>query len=124
MKIYLFLLLASFSSLVQSQWKLISENESVGVAFFLEISTIQKKDNFIRVWEKAEFKKEYEGMLSARAYQEFDCSERRHRILQFDAYKKNNHEGMPFFSNKKPSDWTFVTPSSPSFDSYRFLCKK
>lgn len=124
MKIYLFLFLTAFSSLAQSQWKLISENESAGAKFFVEVSTIQKKDNYIRVWEKAEFQKEFEGMLSARVYQEFDCSERRNRTLQFDAYKKNNHEGMPFVSNKKPSEWTYVTPSSPSLETYRFLCKK
>ena len=127
MKKLLFVILLSISSLVHAQWIVIDYVPEKLAMLFIDKSTIQQVNQYTRVWTKVEFHTSSEmfvkqNVLSTRAYLEFDCREKKYRILSFQSFRNNNLNGF-VYSDDKVEDWQFIAPQTAYVGVLENICK-
>ncbi len=101
-KLLLTLMLAVVSSSAMAEWVKVSEDKLVTV--YADPTTIRKLGNKVKMWVLVDYKKDEEefGILSARLKEEYDCKEKKQRILF-----------MAFYSGHMGKDETVEILSEP-----------
>ena len=101
-KLLLTLVLAVVSSSAMAEWVKVSEDKLVTV--YADPTTIRKLGNKVKMWVLVDYKKDEEefGILSARLKEEYDCKEKKQRILF-----------MAFYSGHMGKDETVEILSEP-----------
>ena len=87
-KLLLSLMLAVVSSSAMAEWVEFIEDDEETLTVYVDPTTIRKKGNNVKMWVLADYKKDEEefGILSARLKEEYDCKEKKQRILFMAAY--------------------------------------
>ena len=126
MKKILFVLLISISSVVHAQWTLVSQGSSGLI--YIDKSSIQQNGSYMRMWERHDYFENSEPatvgkMRSSRSLIEYDCREKKSRVLSFQAFKE------PDFKNAYPQDnrfdeWSFIAPGTIAATTLNIVCKK
>ncbi len=112
-------------------WKLLNTTES-GVNYYNAESIIRLPKNIVRVWAKTELSerggndmvatlgKRYEKLSYVLFLNEFDCGERRSRLLSVIAYSQ---DGLIIGRVDSPNQFTYIVPET--LDNYLFkaACK-
>jgi hypothetical protein len=62
--------------------------------------------------------------LSSKAQRQFDCAERRIRLLGYMTFTGNMGSGEPVFSNSQESNWEPITPDSIDNKLWEVACSK
>ena len=127
MKKILFVLLLSISSVVHAKWVFVDLVPELGAVVYIDKSSITQVSQFTRVWEKVEYTKISEmakmNILSTRSYLEFDCREKKYRMLSFQSFRNNNLENFANGDDKK-SEWKFIAPQTAYISVLEHICKK
>ena len=126
MKKLLFVLLLSISSLVHAQWTFTQTNENLDTVFYIDVSTIQFIDGNVRAWFKVEYSSDSfmarkHKWRSVRSLEEFDCREKKFRVLSLTSFKQPNLNDIDRTLNS--STWDFVAPNTISDTHLKLLCK-
>ena len=113
--------LASFAERLQSaeseqreRWTYVAGNDSR--SRYIDISTIKRKKDIVGVWALDDYAKKQNPLgisyMSAVAYYEFDCKDRKVRILQSIFYSGNMGLGEQVYSyaESTPGNWDYITP--------------
>ena len=124
MKKLLFVLLFSLSSIVHANWIFIDEFDNGKTYINLEYMT--RKNNLVKAWVKYENKElvRFNQYLyrSMRAYNEYDCAEKKVRTLSLTLFRKNNLEEY-LDSDSGVSSWESVAPETIALAQLNFVCK-
>lgn len=84
-----------------------------GTDYFLDPETLQIINGNVRVWVLNNYPtKRPDGNMSAHAFQEIDCTQRRMRVLSFAQFAEPFAGGRILFSTNERSEWMFVAPST------------
>jgi|LakMenE18May11ns_1017448.scaffolds.fasta_scaffold8888710_1 hypothetical protein len=126
MKKILFVLLLTFSPFSLAQWTFLGETPR-GDQHYLDLSTVQQVGQYKRAWVKTEYSANSEmafrnGILSIREYYEYDCLEKKHRLLSLHAAKQSNLKEIKFIDNKV-GEWRFIAKKSVSDAELAIICK-
>jgi hypothetical protein len=93
-------------------WRFIEENES-RVRYYIDDSTITLDKAMRRVWMLLDNKTpDAYGNLSTRIFAEFDCDQKKHRLLQVEAFKKNMASGAMVSSEVGSNEWRYISPET------------
>jgi hypothetical protein len=128
MKKILFFILLSISSVIHSQsWTSVAKSDDFDEHFF-DMTTIQRKGNFIRVWEKSNYKTPVNinsrSSYSARFFQEYDCDEKRIRKLSTHGYTGKDLSGELIYHYSSPTEWQYVAPGTVASEKLNLICKR
>ena len=101
-----------------ADWTLVGEGEikEGRLTVYADLETISRADDYAKIWGLLDFvpkllkgKGEYS---SIKFQEEFDCSQRRFRVLSLDWYSDNMSRGEPIASASVGSEWKPVSPGS------------
>lgn len=102
-----FLMIASLLLLVTpawGAWEEIARRE--GQALFIDAETIRGDGNLRRVWTMCSYAEpNADGALSTRSLVEYDCAERRYRILTISTHTECMGEGRTLRVEAAPDPW-------------------
>lgn len=129
MKKLLFVILLTISSIIHAQsWTSVVKSDDLDEHFF-DMTTIQRKGNFIRVWEKANYKtpvivNSSRSSYSARFFSEYDCDEKRVRRLSTHGYTGKDLSGELIYQNSLTTEWQYVAPGTIASEKLNLICKR
>jgi len=109
---------------VFAEWRILAKTD--GEIFYVDFDTIRSEGNIRRFWALKDFSVAKEnGMLSSRAFEEFDCKEGRFRILDISAHSEHGAAGKTIqsFSNID-GEWTRIAPETVRYFVLKVVCKK
>jgi hypothetical protein len=119
-------LLILFSPLTQAEWKFIEESDD-GMKIFMDFKTIQRNENTIRIWLKAEFKSSPSkpAYLSSRSLVEYECREKKFRSLTWTNFSDNQLQGK-VVDKDTPSNpaWVYAPPESIGLTLLQRACRQ
>jgi hypothetical protein len=116
MKKILFVILVSISSIAYADWTLIERDIEGTVLVYIDKSTIQQNGQYLRVWERIEYSEKNDmaiknNVRSTRTYMEFDCREKKSRVLSFTSFTKPNLISQKNSLNQT-MEWEFIAPKT------------
>ena len=105
----------------------IHDDESTVV--YVDPSTIRKSGDIVKMSQLTDFttaRIPYGGerfrYSSSKAHNEYDCKEKRARVLSFTWYSNNMGKGKEVYSTSKPGKWEPVVPESIIGYLWQFAC--
>jgi len=117
-----------------ADWRIYAKPESgIGVYYYDADGITRPSKNIVRVWEKVVYSakgvkryveesgKRYENLSHSLNLWEFDCVEKKERILQTTEYSKDGTVLSSTQSQKTP--WNFISPTSIGEALYEAVCK-
>lgn len=110
------------STAAWAEWVKIDENASFNV--YVEPPTIKRIGSARRVWVIYDLKAPHGQTRSLRVFEEFDCNERRSRVISNSGHSGQMAKGGMLFSNDSPSKWADIAPDSPSEVRLKIVCSK
>ncbi len=132
-KLFSIFLLVLISSSVQAEWVYATSSQDKSVDVYIDTGTIKRKNNFVTVWSKEEFKSVqrdsifqiFSGYKSVRRYEEWDCSERTVRTISYEQFSQNNLDGKLIKSEgvliSMPEN---IPPDTLGSRLLKIICKK
>lgn len=129
----LFLVLLVTSTMVHSEWKYVTSTKDKEIDFYIDFDTLKRKNNLVTVWVKTEFKTTqrdsildiFNGYLSSRTYEQWDCEDKTMRTMSFDYFSKNDLEGKIVNSGTMlmtiPES---IRPDTSGSRLFKVICKK
>ncbi|MBL80207.1 MAG: hypothetical protein CMH70_09300 [Nitrosomonadaceae bacterium] len=119
-KLFLMTFFIIVSTYSFAEWVVIEKNKNEGITRYVDISTIKKNKNKVRMVDLIDYKIKRKALddkfLSIKIVQEYDCNNARKRILTFNTYNGNMGKGGVIYRDTSPNEWTII----PSFNSTRF----
>ena len=121
MRILALLSLLLSSAPAVAKWVKISESDSV--TQYLDTATMKVDGHRRRVWKLQDLKQHgHGGMKSIRILEEYDCKEKRDRILSFFVHSERMARGQITMSNKGSGEWQYIGPETPSVTELKVVC--
>ena len=110
-----------------ADWTLVAETQG-GDKHYLDIATIRKSGNFVKVWELNNFPKRQEfakiqGVFSTRYRAEYDCKNEKIRYVAISAHSELDAQGQVLGQDGKEGEWIEIPPSTISWNKLQTLCK-
>lgn len=126
-KFVLAMLLAGASGSAAAEWIGVGRNESN--ALYADPASIRREGDLVRMWNLVDLKAAWtdpggRSYLSQKAEFEYDCNERRLRVLSFSWFTGKMGGGEIGESNFVPDDWEPVLPDSGIEFLWRVACGK
>ena len=108
-----------------AEWTLVRSNEDFDA--YADLATVRKDGNTVQMWTLADLKTSHqiEGItfLSGKTQYEFDCNEKRIKILSLTAHSRNMGAEEPVYSNASPQQWEPVPAGSIVESIWMIACK-
>jgi len=128
-KSVLMALLVMVSTSALSEWTKVEKNNSEGISRYVDVATIQKTENKVRMVNLIDYQTAREAVddkfLSIKVVQEYDCNEVKKRILAFNTYSGNMGKGGILYADSSPNDWEIVSsPGSIGLTLWGIACIK
>lgn len=106
---------------IAADWVLVTDSINDD-KFYIDQQSIRTMSNgFKRAWEQNYFvKSDKYGNTSTKIYYEYDCIEKRKRLLSFIIFKDeqvNNNVNIV-------GDWAYVSPDSVAESLLQFVCRR
>jgi len=127
-KVILLMLLAVESSSAMAEWVKVSSSDDGNATAYVDSSTILKNGSKVEIWTLLDFRiakttggKTY---LSTRQQNEFDCKERKRRLLTYSLYSGNMGSGNVVYENSNIGNWDVIPPDSLGEDFWIFSCDR
>ena len=123
MRIVLAVLLILVTAPASAEWVKMGEPDE-GV-YYLDPATISKDRNLRRVSELIDLNaRDRDGGLSRRYLKEYDCKEKRLRLLSGSTLSGPLAAGKPLFSVSNPGKWNDVASGSIAEAILKFVCSR
>lgn len=120
--IILFLLTIRIDAAI-AEWTRIVETDTA--TFYMDISTIRKEGNTVKVWSILDFKEKGDyGDVSHKSRYEFDCKQERIKTLTLLPYAGHMAEGQLINYSRSSEEWFDIPPGSNWAIYLEILCKK
>lgn len=104
-------------------WVQVSESDEVD--FYIDPATIRKDGNFRAAWEIQNLKRRDEnGEFSRRIRKEYDCKQRRSKILSFSLHSEPMAGGTVLINSKLSSTWEAIPPGTPVETALEIVCAR
>ena len=128
-KSVLMALLVMVSTSALSEWTKVEKNNSEGISRYVDVATIQKTENKVRMVNLIDYQTAREAVddkfLSIKVVQEYDCNEVKKRILAFNTYRGNMGKGGILYADSSPNEWKIVSsPGSIGLTLWEIACIK
>jgi hypothetical protein len=122
-KVIVMLLLGLVSNTVMAAWTPVVQNGSDSV--YADISTISKTGNKVKMWDLLNMTKHSgDNYLSLKSLQEFDCKERKNRIVSYSTYSGNMGNGNMVKSSNRAHEWLPVKSGGVMEKLWNTACGK
>jgi hypothetical protein len=122
MRIFLCLLLAAVAIPAWAKWVKVSEDNEA--TYYADPVTVRKDGNIRRMWELQDLKKRYKNREMSRRYlSEYDCKERRHRMLTISAHSEPMARGT-LLATEGTSTWDYIAPHTDGAAILEVVCTK
>jgi len=99
-----------------------------GITAYADPDTIRRKEDMVKMWVLFDFKttRSVAGhlMLSIKGQEEYDCDEKRRRVLTFSELSGNMGGGKEVNSISGEGTWVPVDPESVVQTLWSFACSK
>jgi hypothetical protein len=113
-------------------WTLIFENEDKDSRYYVDINSILKKQQNIRMLTLEDFrspqvikKKSFQLKYnSIKSFVEFDCAAKKMRILTYLVYKDQMAKGDTVFDKSSPLDWSKVNENTIDASYLHIACNE
>jgi hypothetical protein len=123
MQIVLCLLLALVAAPAWAEWVEMDKNDEA--TFYIDPATIKKTGNFRKVRELQDLKKRQEdGDISRQALKEYDCKEKRSRLLSFSFHSEPMAGGKVLLSTTMNDRWRSIETESAVETLLKHVCAK
>ena len=128
-KSFLMAFLTVVSTSALSEWIKVEKISSEGITRYVDVSTIQKNKNKVRMINLIDYQTKREALddkfLSIKVVQEYDCNEVKKRILAFNTYSENMGKGGVLYRDTSPNEWKIVSsPGSSGLALWETACTK
>ena len=123
-KIIIVLILGVLSNHAMAEWVQVSVGEEATV--YTDLSTVSKSGNMVKVWEVTDMKKKSTGdnYLSSKSQHEYDCKEKKSRILSYSTYSGKMATGNVIYTSSFIRDWLPVKSGGLVEDLWIKACNK
>ena len=129
-KAVLMMLLAIVSSSVIAEWVEIGETdkettEAYASNFYADPDTIRKTGNRVKMWSLVDYKITMEelGVTSSKSQDEYDCKEKKQRVLFISFYSGHMGKGETVVIHNERGDWKPTSPGSANEAILKFACR-
>ena len=128
-KSFLMAFLTVISTSALAEWTKIEKNNSEGITRYVDITTIQRNKNKVRMVNLIDYQAKREALddkfLSIKVVQEYDCNAVKKRILAFNTYHGNMGTGGVLYRDTSPNEWKIVSsPGSSGLTLWEAACTK
>jgi len=90
---------------------------------YVDAATTRKNSGHLSIWSLVNLKaRGPDGEMSRRYLEEYDCKERRSKVLSRSTHSEPMAEGKVLSSYDRKSGWTYVPPNTASDYALNFLC--
>ena len=127
----LFTLLVLSSVPAYAEWVALEKDYfSPGLwTIYIDPDTIRREGNLVTVWQLVDFKTMQGGrsptrFLSAKTHKQFDCAEKRLRLLAFTDFSGGMGTGIPADGYVDKDDWLPVEQESVTQALWEVVCGK
>jgi TonB family protein len=127
-KFFFSLLFLLNPSLTNAEWSLVT-SDSNNNSFYIDLTMVERKGNFIKVWEKVEYGlpqkvDETREFQSVRFYIEYDCQEKKLRTLNSQPFPEKNLQGKGITNafTSSPREWISATLSTQGTRNLNTVC--
>jgi hypothetical protein len=123
-KIIIVLILGVLSNYAMAEWTQVDVGEEASV--YTDLSTVSKSGNTVKVWDVTDLKKKSAGdnYLSSKSQHEYDCKEKKSRILSYSTYSGNMATGNVIYTSSFVRDWLPVKSGGLVEDLWNKACNK
>jgi len=127
-KIFTFIGLLVITSSSMADWTMLGKGE--GRTSYIDLSTIHKQGNLVKVWVLYDFLNEAETQdgykfLSSAVQMEVNCEEEQIHIVLMSAYSKNMAQGITVMPNKESQNkWHSAAPNTGESNVMKVACGK
>ncbi len=128
-KLLLTLMLAVMSSSAMAEWVEIGETdkettEAYATTFYADPNTIRKIGNRVKMWSLSDYKitSEEFGVTSSKSQDEYDCKEKKQRVLFISFYSGHMGKGETVVIHNERGDWKPTSPGSANEAILKFAC--
>ena len=123
MRVILTLLLLLSVTPAWADWAKVSEED--GIAFFIDPSTVRKFGNLRRVGGLQDLTQNgFDGALSRRTLEEYDCVEMKTRIVSFSDHSGQMGSGEILRWFKQPVAWAYISPGTRAAAILAIVCAR
>jgi hypothetical protein len=96
---------------------------------YIDPDTIRREGNLVTMWQLIDFKtmqgnRSPTRFLSTKTHKEFDCAERRLRLLEFTEFSRRMGTGIAANGYVDKDNWLPVEPESISYALWGVACGK
>lgn len=103
-------------------------NQSEKAATYVDSATMRRSEDGVRMWILRDFSKMQvlsdTRFLSIVELHEYDCKERKMRVLHSTAYENHMGKGSPSFTSPNtPWEWRYTVPGSISDAEMDIVCQ-
>jgi hypothetical protein len=95
---------------------------------YIDLDNIHRNGHVITLWALFDYKTIQSIVggpwLSSKAQRQFDCAEKRIRLLGYMTFTGNMGSGEPVFSNSGQSQWEPIVPDSIDSNLWEYACSK
>lgn len=123
-KIILMIFLAVASNSVMAAWSKVTDNEEAII--YADLSTVSKSGNLVKMWDLTDLRKKNPGdnYLSSKTQHEFDCKEKKSRVLNFSTFSGQMSSGNSLNTSNRVHDWLPVKPGGVAGELWAAACGK
>ena len=128
-KSFLMAFLTVVSTSALAEWTKIEKNNSEGITRYVDVTTIQRNKNKVRMVNLIDYQTKREALddkfLPIKVVQEYDCNAVKKRILAFNTYYGNMGTGGDLYRDTSPNEWKIVSsPGSSGLTLWEEACTK
>lgn len=108
-----------------ADWTRFSALEADAVVVYVDIGSIRREGDKIRLWQLFDFKEpDSRGRRSYRTLAELDCKESKIRYVQDEYFAGKMASGALLDSNATPHEWTYAAPGTLPMMMLTVHCQK
>jgi hypothetical protein len=121
-------LLVLSSGPAYAEWIKVSEGDEPGKTVYVDPATIRRNSNLVKMWQFYDYKTVQtlggNRFLTAKEQWEFDCAEKRSRVVARKEFSGNMGSGTMVFTNSEVGKWIPVMPDSIGEIVWNVACEK
>jgi hypothetical protein len=106
----------------QAEWVFVSKSDKIN--YYLDPSSVEIDWGFRRVWQLQDLVQPEEGVRSRRFLAEYECPQKRWRVLQISSHTEPMATGNPVVSGPQSREWEFIVPNTPGEAMFKMVCSR
>jgi hypothetical protein len=111
-----------------AEWVKVSDSDETGKTVYVDPATIRRNSNLVKMWQFYDYKTVQtvggNRFLTAKEQWEFDCAEKRGRVVARKEFSGNMGSGTMVFTNSEVGKWTPVIPGNIGQTVWEVACGK